>query len=110
MGRFLAIYNGAAEEADKSEVSREQRTEFMNAWATWAENNQGVLVDNGSSLFRKKRVTAEGSDDFTDSKTGYAIVEADSHDEAVQIFSDHPHLRLIKGNWIEVLECPSIPG
>jgi hypothetical protein len=110
MSRFLAIYHGAADDADKSEVSDEQRTEFMNAWAKWAQDHEGALADNGSPLFRKKRVTAEGSDDFTDSKTGYAIVEADSHDEAVQIFSDHPHLRLFKGNWIEVLECPPIPG
>lgn len=110
MTRFLAIYNGAADEADKSEISDERRAEFMNAWANWAQRHAGALVDNGSPLFRKKRVTADGSDDFTDSKTGYAIVEAASHDEAVQIFSDHPHLGLINGNWIEVLECPPIPG
>jgi hypothetical protein len=110
MSRFLAIYHGAADDAAMSEVTDEQRTAFMNAWMKWAQEFGAALVDNGSPLFRKKRVTAEGSDDFTDSKTGYTIIEANSHDEAVQIFSDHPHLRLFTGNWIEVLECPPIPG
>lgn len=110
MSNYLAIYNGAADEADKTEISDEQRTEFMNAWAKWAQDHEDAIVDNGSPLFRKKRLTSEGSDDFTDSKTGYAIVQAKSHEDAVQVFSDHPHLRLIKGNWIEVLECPTIPG
>lgn len=109
MGRFLAIYHGAADEPDKSELSDDEQTEFLNAWARWARENEAALVDNGAPLFRKKRVTAEGSADFVDSKTGYAIVEAPSHDEAVRIFSGHPHLRLITGNWIEVLECPPVP-
>jgi hypothetical protein len=37
-------------------------------------------------------------------------VEADSHDEAVRIFSGHPHLELLRGNSIEVIECPSVPA
>ncbi|HUR76039.1 MAG TPA: hypothetical protein VMZ00_17275 [Sporichthya sp.] len=49
-------------------------------------------------------------EDFTDAKVGYAIVDAESHDAAVEMFSDHPHLGLIAGNSIEVLECPAIPA
>lgn len=41
---------------------------------------------------------------------GYTIVEADSHDEAVQIFSAHPQLGLFAGNSIAVLECPPLHG
>jgi hypothetical protein len=110
MTKFLAIYNGAADDADKSELSDERRAAFMNAWGAWAQANSGALVDVGSPLFRKKKVTAEGSEDFMDRKTGYAVVEAESHDQAAQIFSEHPHLTLMNGNWIEVLECPPIPG
>lgn len=39
----------------------------------------------------------------------YAIVEADSHDAAVELFRGHPHLALLPGNSIEVLECPPVP-
>jgi hypothetical protein len=110
MGKFLAIFNPAAEDADKAEFTEQQRTEFMSAWAAWAQANQRALIDPGAPLYLKKRVTQQGVEDFTDAKTGYAIVEAASHDAAVQIFSDHPHLVLLPANSIEVLQCPSIPS
>jgi hypothetical protein len=110
MTKFLAIYNGAATEADKGELTEEQQSDFMSAWGAWALAHQQSLVDPGAPLYMKRIVTAQGVEDFTDRKTGYAIVEAASHDEAVQIFSEHPHLALVPGNSIEVLECPPVPG
>lgn len=110
MGRFLAIFRGAADEVDKAELTERQRTDFINAWSAWAHAHQRALVDPGAPLSAKRLVTADGSDDFTDSKTAYAVVEAASHDEAVRIFSEHPHLGLHRGNAIEVLECPPTPG
>ncbi len=110
MGRFLALFNGAADEAGKAALSEQQQTEFLHAWASWAQANERALVDPGAPLFAKKLVTAQGVEDFTDGMTGYTIVEADSHDEAVRIFSGHPHLGLFTGNSIAVLECPPPPG
>ena len=110
MGKFLAIFNGAADEAGKAELTEQQQTEFMNAWASWAQANERALVDPGAPLNAKKLVTAQGVEDFTDVKTGYTIVEAGSHDEAVQLFSEHPHLWLFPGNSIAVLECPPLSG
>jgi hypothetical protein len=43
MGKFLAIFNPAAEDADKAEFTEQQRTEFMTAWAAWAQVNQRAL-------------------------------------------------------------------
>ncbi|WP_422745395.1 hypothetical protein ACN27E_24215 [Mycobacterium sp. WMMD1722] len=110
MSRFLAIFHGAADEADKSEITAQQQSEFMSAWAAWAESHQSAIVDPGAPLNAKKSVTAQGSEDFTDSMTGYTIVEAESHDEAVKIFAEHPHLRFFSGNSIAVLECPLPPS
>jgi len=109
MGKFLAIYNGAADEDSKRELSQEEQDAFMRAWAIWARAHDDALVDPGAPLFAKKVVTAQGVKDFTDAKVGYAIVHAGSHDEAVRIFSEHPHLELFRENSIEVLECPSAP-
>ena len=53
---------------------------------------------------------SKGVEDYTEAKVAHTIVEADSHDEAVRIFAEHPHLGLLRGNAIEVLECPSVPG
>ncbi|MEU7799391.1 hypothetical protein AB0B10_08990 [Micromonospora arborensis] len=110
MGRFLALFNGAADEVDKAELTEQQQTEFINAWASWAQANEKAIVDPGAPLNAKKLVTVRGVEDFTDAMTGYTIVEADSHGEAVQIFSEHPHLRLFAGNSIAVLECPPPPS
>lgn len=110
MGRFLAIFNGAADEADKAGITAQQQSEFISAWGSWAQAHQSAIVDPGAPLNAKKLVTAQGVEDFTDSQTGYTIVEADSHDEAVKIFAEHPHLRLFPGNSIAVLECPLPPS
>lgn len=110
MTRFLAIYHGAADQLEKGRLSAGQRAEFMAAWASWAQSHQHSLVDPGAPLHLKKLVTAHGVEDFTDSNTGYAIVAAESHDDAVRIFTEHPHLLLHPGNSIEVLECPAVPG
>ena len=109
MSKFLAIYNGAADDASKNELSEAQQREFMQAWGAWAQANQNALIDPGAPLYMKKVVTSQGVEDFTDAKVAYAIVEAGSHDEAVRILSEHPHLSLMRGNSIEVLECPSVP-
>ncbi|MFF0740369.1 hypothetical protein ACFYVL_08195 [Streptomyces sp. NPDC004111] len=110
MGKFLAVLNGAADDTDKAELTEQQQGEFMHAWAVWAQKNEHALIDPGAPLFRKKLVTARGVEDFTDAKTGYAIVEAGTHEEAVRLFSDHPHIALVPGNSIEVIECPPVPS
>ncbi|MFG1916750.1 hypothetical protein [Micromonospora sp. NPDC048898] len=110
MGRFLALFNGAAGAADKVDLSEQRQTEFLHAWAAWAQANEKAIVDPGAPLNAKKLITARGVEDFTDALTAYTIVEADSHDEAVQILAGHPHLGLFAGNSIAVLECPPPPG
>lgn len=110
MGKYLAIYNGAATDREKQALTAAQQQQFMDAWAEWAMVHDDALVDPGSPLFRKRLVTSEAVTEFDDAKTGYAIVHASSHDEAVEIFSGHPHLLLTAGNSIEVIECPAIPS
>lgn len=109
MGRYLAILSGAADEADKSGLTDRQQAELMQAWASWARANERALVDPGAPLYAKKRLTSEGVEDITDGQVAYAIVEASSHDEALRIFSEHPHLRLHDGNSVSVMECPPGP-
>jgi hypothetical protein len=108
--RFLAIYNGTATDEQRQALSAEEQQAFMAAWAQWAQHHAGAIVDPGSPLFRKRLVTSTGWTELDDAKTGYTIIEAASHGDAVDVFSSHPHLRLAAGNSIEVLECPSIPS
>jgi hypothetical protein len=108
MGKYLAILEGGADEAGKTALTDQQQQDFMQEWARWAQANEHALVDPGAPLFRKKRVTARGVEDFVDATVAYAVVEASSHDEAVGIFSQHPHLQLHPGNSIALLECPPV--
>lgn len=109
MGKFLAILLGAADELDEAQISQERQMEFMTAWGEWAQKAGSNLVDPGHPLYRKKRVSAEGVVDFEDDRVSYCIVEADTHEAAVELLADHPHLGLHPGNAIEVLECPPVP-
>jgi hypothetical protein len=41
----------------------------------------------------------------------YSIVQAQSHDAAAKMFGkDHPHLQMMQGAWIEIVEIMPIPG
>lgn len=96
MQKYLAIYHGAASDDDKKQVSPQESQAFMEAWAAWANENKRALVDPGSPLYRKKVLTANGIQDIKDTKTGYAIVQAASHDDAVKIFQSHPIYHFLK--------------
>ncbi|MEU9607432.1 hypothetical protein [Streptomyces sp. NPDC048057] len=37
MGEFLAVLNGAADDADKAKFTEQQQSEFPQAWAAWAQ-------------------------------------------------------------------------
>ncbi len=70
MGKFLALFNGAAGELDKAELTEQEQTEFIQAWASWAQANEKALIDPGAPLYAKKLVTVQGVEDFTDTLTG----------------------------------------
>ena len=76
----------------------------------WADGFIGV--DWGTTNRRAYLIDSSGkqTDEFEDAKVAYAIIEADTHDEAVRIVGEHPHLTLIHGNSIEVIECATNPG
>lgn len=109
MTKFLAILTGAAGDIERESITDEQSAAFIESWGAWARSLGPALVDPGRPLFTKVRLTADGARPFEDAKTAYAIVEAPSHDEAVELFRTHPHLGLLRGNSIEVIECPAPP-
>lgn len=110
MAKYLAIFIGTATAEERESITDEQSAAFVKSWGAWASALGPALIDPGSPLFQKVRLTADSAEPFEDSKTAYAIVEAASHKEAVEFFSTHPHLSLLQGNSIEVIECPAPPG
>jgi hypothetical protein len=116
MKRFLAIYIGteaALERAGWKKLDEKQRkardAAGMKAWMDWGTANSAAIVDQGSPLGKTKRVSPEGISDIKNSMTGYAIVQAESHEAAARLFKNHPHFAVFPGDSVEIMECLPLP-
>lgn len=79
MARFLAIFTGAATDEQRGSISDEKSAAFVESWGVWAAGLGPTLIDPGSPLFHKVRLTNDSVRSFEDNKTAYAIIEASSH-------------------------------
>jgi hypothetical protein len=117
MKKFMAIYIGttaALERAKWNELSAEERgkreAEGMKAWMDWGFAHASAIVDQGAPLGKTKRASRDGISDFKNTMTGYAIVEAESHEAAAKLFENHPHFTIFPGDSVEIMECLPLPG
>jgi hypothetical protein len=91
------------------EVSRKEQTEkMMKEWQDWMTAHDAAILDKGLPLGKTKHVTAKGVEDTKNDLNWYLVVQAESHDEAAQMFVNHPHLQ-IPGSYAEVMDS-SRPG
>ena len=117
MKRFVAIYLGtktgpARAQWDKlDDATRKQReAEGMKAWMQWGEKNASAIADAGSPLGKTKRAARDGIADTTNNVVAYAIVQAESHEAAAQLFANHPHFSIFPGDAVEIMECLPLPA
>ena len=117
MKRFMAIYIGSATAAQKEDLFKgdpkqlaEMQARGMAAWGDWATRNATKIVDHGAPLGRTKRVSSSGISDTTNLLVAYAIVQADSHEEAARLFDGHPHFAVFPGEAVEIMEILPMPG
>jgi hypothetical protein len=115
MKRFVAIYMGTeaalAQWKKLDENTRKQREDSgMKAWMDWGKANSAAIVDQGSPLGRTKRASPAGISDTRNNMTGYAIVQAESHEAAAKLFEKHPHFTIFPGDSVEIMECLPLPG
>jgi len=114
MKTFLAIFTGSpsgmeAWKALDADTRAAREREGMAAWKQWIATHEAALVDSGTPLGKTKRVTADGIADFRNAMAAYALVRADTHEAAAQLFARHPHFMIFPGDGIEVMECLPIP-
>ncbi len=115
MKKFLAIYNGSPAAMEKwaklSEIEKADRQkEGIKLWSSWGEKNSKLIKDLGNPLGKTKRVDGTGVSDTKNLLTAYTIVEAETHEQAAELFKNHPHFSIFPGDSIEVMECLPIPG
>jgi len=115
MKKFLAIYLGTeAALAKWKNLDDEQRKVLQGsgfkAWMDWGTANSAAIVDQGSPLGKTKRASQQGISDTKNNMTGYAIVQAESHEAAAKLFENHPHFTIFPGDSVEIMECLPLPG
>jgi hypothetical protein len=82
-----------------------QSQKLMGEMTKWMETNSSSFLDRGALLGKTKTVTSRGVSDTRNDLNYYAIVEAESHEAAANLFTQNPHLQ-IPTSFIEVMEIP----
>lgn len=83
------------------EERKAQEVEMQSQWNTWLSQHSDVVLET-AGVGKPKRVTANGVEDARNDIMMYSFIEAESLEEAAEIFVGHPHFG-IPGGWIEVM-------
>lgn len=112
MKKFLVLYRSPVTAAEKmSSSTPEQMQASMKRWMDWKEKHGDFQVAWGLPLGETKLLNGDGSTaEGDDTITGYATVQAESLEAALEQLKDHPHLIDSDGNFIAVHEMLSMPG
>lgn len=107
MKNFSAFYMMPVSELDKwmqepAEKRESEEAKFKQEWDAWlAAHKDSVL--NTIAIGKVKEVTSGGATDSRNEMMLSSYVQAESLEEAADIFKDHPHLTM-PGGRIEVVE------
>lgn len=114
--KFMALFTGSPDAfvrsgwASLDEATRQTRErEGMQAWTDWMEKHRAVIAVEGGPLGKTKRVGKDGISDFTNTISGFTIVEASSHEAAAKMFENHPHFSIFPGESVEIMPCNPVP-
>jgi hypothetical protein len=95
MKKFMALYMGSGDARTRSdwdalsEADRSDREQAgMAAWGEWMTRNQTAILDAGGPLGTTKRAATDGISDTRNQVAAYVIVQAESHQAAVDLFSE----------------------
>lgn len=104
--KFFVTYqmphNGLDEWMQLAEDERKaQELQMQSEWNTWMAEHTDVITET-AGVGKPKRITAEGIEDARNDIMMYSFIEAESLEEAAEIFVGHPHFG-IPGGWIEVM-------
>lgn len=117
MKSFLVIFtctiNGVNHERWKKLDSRAQRQclrDGEEALKLWTERYGGRVVFEGGSLAERTNVVdASGIQDLPSRAGRFAVVHAESSEEAARMFDGHPHFAIFPGDGIEITEWVEAP-
>jgi len=115
MRKYLVLYRSEAALSGPSvsemfaKTPPEQLAAGMAAWRAWQDKCGSAVVDLGAPLEKSTMLAGGSATPGKTSMTGYAVLQAESVEQASALMKDHPHLRM-PGASIEILECVPMPG
>jgi hypothetical protein len=116
MKKFLAIYMGSMSSAPMEKwkamdelTRKEKEAQGIKEWVGWGTKNAKSILDQGTPLGKTKKIDGNGISDTKNLMTGYTIVEAESHEDAAEMFLSHPHFSVFPGDSVEIMECLPMP-
>lgn len=109
MKKYMAVFLGTPKKMQDWKPDETTMKQGMDAWGKWAADNKASIVDMGSPLGKTKRVDKNGVSDSSNEMGAWTVVEAESADEAVKLFQNHPHFTIFPGDRVEVMECLPMP-
>lgn len=111
MKKFLVLYtcaeNSENHQAWKKLNTKEQKERAekgIKAKLEWTKKYKHQIVFEGTSLGNTKNVNNEGIQDIPSLMGEFLIIQANSHDEAAQIFLKHPHFAIFPGDGVQIIE------
>lgn len=114
MKNYLAVFLGSPASMDKwkqmpEEEKKTKEKEGMEAWTKWFNDNKASIVNDGSPLGKTKRIEQDGVKDVRNNMGAWMVVQAESQEDAANLFLNHPHFMMFPGEAVEVMECLPMP-
>lgn len=116
MKNFLAVYRGEPSRGhdEWNKLSKEEQQSIqkkgIEAWKDWAANHSESVIFNGGPLGKTLRVDNSGVSSVKNWDCAYVVIRANSHEEAAEMFKQHPHFAIFPGECVEIMEELPIPG
>jgi hypothetical protein len=115
MNKYLILYrtesalDGPSVAEMFAQATPAQMEAGMALWRAWYAKCGSAVVDPGAPLDKSFTITKNSEEQGKTPVTGYTILQAGSHGEAISLVKDHPHLHAPHSS-VQVLECISMPG
>jgi len=103
MTKYILVYR-AYEANDWTKLPKDEVQKLVNAWGVWVGAIGGSRKDGGAFKFGGKSATKDGPKDADNTLTGYAIVEFENFDQAMEAAQKAPIVQDGTGT-IEVYEA-----
>ena len=111
MKKFFVVYRVPVETMQdwkkntSPEEMKKQGEKLGKDMMEWTKKHEKSIVEKGWPLGKTKRVTDHGTEDTTNDLNYACIIEAESHEDAVAMFKDNPHLQ-IPTSFLDIMEIP----